>query len=279
MVIRTCIGVGVSALALWCVHSNTSMGNAEKVSDDADIFTEEEVLETELSADEADEAPTQLTKRPILNQDQVKLVGRLAKGMRAIIKRRDRGNWYFCGEPLDSVKQEEISTAIAYHTILNRQSLGLENVSPWGITATAYNESGLDACALGLFPRKWGYEKGLLERRRDPNTNVKMRSHTKEEVLVFISSPKAKKRYNKSGFDLGFCQVLSRFYRGQEAEALTTDKGMRMCVIEMQARSRSNKTNIPWLFWKGVLKTGWYRDKIRRWAKMMGASKAEMRKI
>lgn len=281
MNIKICVGVVAMSLVIWGVYSNfpvrADVVAGEKLSDDAEILTEEEALESETNSIDGceDEGERVLS----LNQAQVKLVGRLAKGMRAIIRKRDRGNWYFCGEPLDSVKQEEVSTAIAYHAVLNRQSVGLESVSPWGIIATAYNESGLDACALGLFPRRWGYKKGLLVRRRDPNTNVKMRSHTREEVLAFISTPQAKRRYSESGFDLGFCQVLSRFYRGQEEDALTTDKGMRMCVLEMQARSQKNKTTIPWLFWKGVSETNWYRDKIRRWAKMMGASNREMKKI
>lgn len=260
-------------------HVQASVDEAphgEKLSEDAEILTEEDVADTAPSSeaernfgceDEGERVES------VLAPDQVKLVGRLAKGMRRIVEKRDHGNWYSCGERLDTAEQYEISTAIAYHLILNQAAVGLESVSPWGIAGTAYNESGFDACALGLNPRKWAYSKGLLKKKSET------RSHTKEEVLAFIKSPKAKRRYSKSGFDLGYCQVLSRFYRGQEEEMLTTDQGMRMCVIEMQARSQRNKTTMPWLYWKGLSKTQWYRVKIRRWAKMMGASRKELRKI
>jgi hypothetical protein len=206
-------------------------------------------------------------------EDVVRTIGRLSDGILKIIRKRENGKWYYCGELLSDDKQREIATSIAYQTVVNQQSIGLENVSPWGIIATAYNESGFDACALGLHPRKWAYEKGLLKRKKSNRT------HTKREVLDFINNPKSKKKYNKSGFDLGYCQVLSRFYRGQESDMLSNDNGIRICVIEMQARSRYNKTTMPWLYWKGTSKTQWYRQKIRRWARIMGAPRKEMSRI
>jgi hypothetical protein len=215
----------------------------------------------------------------VISQDKVILIGRIAIGMRKIIKKRDNGKWYYCGRLLNSVEQEEISVAMAYHTVINQQSLGIENISTWGIIATAYNESGFDACALGIYPRKWGYKTGLLKRSRDNNTNVLIRSHSRAEVLNFINSKRAKKKYRFSGFDLGPCQILSRFYRGQESSALTIDKGMRMCVVEMNERARRNKTTKPWLYWKGILPVRWYGNKIRRWARIMGATPKELRGI
>jgi hypothetical protein len=246
----------------------------DKLSDDADLVIDEnlpleefpESLESDGCEDEGDRLETQL------DEDQIRLIGKLSQGIRKLVRIRDHGNWYYCGEKLGEYEQIEISTAIAYRTVVSQYELGLD-VSPWGIIATAYNESGLDPCALGIYPRKWAYKKGMLRKRK------KTCSHTRNEVLSFINNPVAKKRYSKSGFDLGICQVLSRFYRGQEPDMLSMTDGIRMCIVEMQHRSRRNKTNKPWLYWKGTRKTGWYRNRIRKWAKIMGATKKDMRNI
>jgi hypothetical protein len=241
----------------------------DKLLDDADLVIDEslpiEFPESDGCEDEGDRLETQL------DEDQIKLIGKLSQGMRKLV-RKDRGDWYYCGEKLEEYRQIEISTAIAYHAVVAQYELGLD-VSVWGIIATAYNESGLDPCALGLYPRKWAYTKKLLRSRKETC------SHTKSEVLSFINNPVAKRKYRKSGFDLGICQVLSRFYRGRESEMLDATDGIRMCIIEMQHRARRNKTNKPWLYWKGTNRKNWYRNKIRRWAKMMGASKKDMKDI
>ena len=198
-------------------------------------------------------------------QVDVRLVGKLARGMQHIKQTRDGGEWYFCGERLSDSEKVEISIAIAYHLVDNLKSVGLEDVSPWGIVATAYNESSLDACALGIGPRKWAYREGILHPRR---TTI---SHTRDEVLRIVTNRKARARYALTGFDLGLCQVLSRFYPDQDAEMLSISGGMRICVLEMQARAHRHRTASPWMFWPGS-KTAWYRKKIQRWARLMEAS-------
>jgi hypothetical protein len=252
------------------IHNEESYG--DKLSDDADLAIDEslpvefpERPESDGCEDEGDRLETQL------DEDQIKLIGKLSLGMRKLV-RKDRGDWYYCGEKLIEHRQIEVSTAIAYRAVVTQYELGLD-VSVWGIIATAYNESGLDPCALGLYPRKWAYAKKLLRSRKETC------SHTKSEVLSFINNPVAKRKYRKSGFDLGICQVLSRFYRGRESEMLDATDGIRMCIIEMQHRARRNKTNKPWLYWKGTNRKNWYRNKIRRWAKMMGATKKDMKDI
>jgi hypothetical protein len=244
----------------------------DKLLDDADLVIEEsmpkedDLPESDGCEDEGDRFETKL------DEDQIRLIGKLSQGIRKLVRIRDHGNWYYCGEKLGEYEQIEVSTAIAYRTVVSQYELGLD-VSPWGIIATAYNESGLDPCALGIYPRKWAYKKGMLRKRK------KTCSHTRNEVLSFINNPVAKRRYSRSGFDLGICQVLSRFYRGQEPDMLSMTDGIRMCIVEMQHRARRNKTNKPWLYWKGTRKTGWYRNRIRKWAKMMGAAKKDMRDI
>lgn len=268
----------VPVLAALSIGKNAYDHNEDKLGYDADLSSEEEIPASDIvpesiSSEKGEDEGCEDEGEFELEEEQVELIGRLAKGMRALIRKRDHGTWYYCGELLNARRQEEMSVAIAYNVVITQSDVGLDKVSPWGIVATAYNESGLDSCALGLYPRKWAYKRGMLKRRK--NTC----SHTKNEVLSFINDAKAKRRYSKSGFDLGMCQVLSRFYRGQEDNMLTMDEGIKMCIIEMQHRANRNKTNKPWLYWKGTSKTGWYRRKIRKWAKMMGATRKEMRGI
>lgn len=207
---------------------------------------------------------------PAKPQIDARLVGQLARGMRRIVDDRDNGLWGFCGEQLDADAQIDVSTTIAYHIVSNMQSIGADHISPWGVLATAYNESGFDACALGLGPRRWAYRKGLLKPRK------RFVSHSSDEVLRVVKSPEARRQFAASGFDLGLCQVLTRFYRDEdEAEMLTIAGSTRICVLEMKARADRNKTAAPWLYWRGSA-TPWYHGKIRRWAKRMGAPRGEV---
>ncbi len=245
------------------VNSNDNkLGDEIKISNDADLFTDEDAVKNDkMGLDES------------LDLEVVRNIGKISVGIRRLVDKRDHGKWYWCGELLDAHRQEEISIAIAYRTIVFQQIMNAENISSWGIIATAYNESGLDACAIGYHPRKWAYKKGFLKKRKNRI------SHNKQEVLDFINNPIAKKKYRKSGFDLGYCQVLSRFYRGKEYEALSHEGGIKMCVEEMQRRSNINKTNQPWKYWKGTNKAGWYQKRIKRWVQLMGAPLKEIRKI
>jgi hypothetical protein len=254
------VGIAVLLLAAFAAGVLALPERAPAAIDpDDDAPSPSPAIDTEME----EETDTGVAPSPSPQVD-VRLVGMLARGMRHIKQTHDGGKWYFCGERLTDSEKVEISTAIAYHLVNNLKSVGIENVSPWGIVATAYNESKLDACALGIGPRKWAYRKGLLQPRR---TTI---SHTRDEVLRIVRDRKARARYALTGFDLGLCQVLSRFYPDQDAEMLSISGGMRICVLEMQARARQYKTSAPWLFWRGS-RTAWYRKKIRRWARIMGA--------
>jgi hypothetical protein len=250
------IGCLVALIAMLCFLSLAKSEEViSKLSLDSDLLTDD--FQTEYSE----------------SRSYARIIGQLSNGILEIIQKRKYDKWYYCGKLLTKKEKRERSISIAYQVISSQRSIGLDNVSPWGILATIYNESGFDACALGINPRKWAYKTGLLHKNK---SNI---THTREEIINFIKNPKAKKRYSKSGFDLGYCQILSSFYRGQEQDMLSNDEGIRICIIEMQRRSQYNKTNMPWLYWKGTFRTQWYRNKIRRWAKIMGVPRKEMHRI
>lgn len=188
----------------------------------------------------------------------VRELGQLTKGIQGL----RHGNWWVCGRHLSEAEEHETAMKIAYSIMVNLASLAPDmsigmSISPWGIASTMANESGFDPCALGIHPGKWAYDTGLLIRRK---LTI---SHSRQDVLDFISTGVAKEHFSKSGFDLGLCQVLSRFYPGEERDMLTISGGTRICVLEMVDRAVRYSTSRPWLYWRGK-ETGWYLDKIQK---------------
>lgn len=212
--------------------------------------------------EEAEYLNAEKAKHTMLSSNDIHLVGQLSDGIRKLAG----DNWYVCGEKLSGLEAIEYSLMIANAIILNMRSTGLD-VNPFGIAATMYNESGFDHCAIGLHPRKWGQAHGMFPKKK---RTISMDS---DKVIAFINNPLAKKAFRKTGFDLGLCQILSRFYPDEESEMVTVGNGIRICVIEMASRAKMYKTNMPWLYWRGK-KTEWYRKKIRRWARSMGLKKS-----
>jgi len=193
-------------------------------------------------------------------------VGSLAAGILKITG----DSWFFCGSKLSGKEASDMAISIAYLVYSNMDSVSLD-VSAWGVVGTMFNESRIDSCALGLYPRKWAYSKGFLL-RKGPSI-----SHTKYDVLDVVSKKEAKSQF--SSFDLGICQVLTRFYKDNPpSDFLDLKKGIRICILEMKARANGYRTKTPWLYWKGH-KAEWYRGKIRRAVKKMGATKSMLREI
>ena len=210
-------------------------------------------------------APGEHRRAPI-GLGALSMIGQLSDGVRRIIHARDLGRWYQCGELLSDREQADMALEIVWKLLNEMEGLGV-TVNPWGVLGTMYNESGFDPCALGIGPRKLAYRMSLLTPRRAT------KSHTAEETLSAIRDPKLKRHFKNSGYDLGLCQVLSRFHRETPlADMLSVDTGIRICVLEMQARIRHHKTRVPWRYWRGS-ETPWYHRKINRWVRIMKGNK------
>jgi hypothetical protein len=137
------------------------------------------------------------------------------------------------------------------------------------LVGTIANESAFDPCALGYYPRKWAIANGFLKPRRQGI------SYTKNEVLSVIDRRAAKGTFKKTGFDLGLCQLLTKFYKGPPEDLLTVSKGIEICASEMAARVAFYDTKRPWLYWRGK-KTVWYDRKISKLAGAMGSDNTEI---
>lgn len=197
----------------------------------------------------------------LLAVDTVQLIGRLAKGIKDV----KGDHFWVCGERLFGSEREELAVLMAYNIVINCQRFGL---NPWGVAGTIANESRFDPCALGKHPRIWGVTNNILKKSKNL-------SYSKKDVLRVIKNEKANVVFKKSGFDLGLCQVLSRFYQGDPEDMLGIDTGILICLEEMRNRAQYRKTDKPWLYWPGS-KSPWYEAKIKRWAYKMGARKEEL---
>jgi hypothetical protein len=189
----------------------------------------------------------------------------IVSGMLHIKDKRDGGQWYMCGKKLDENEKIEVATQITSQLIMNMKSLGVD-IDPWGIIGTMFNESHFDPCAFGKNPRRTAIEFGLLKKER------RGFSHSREKILRAIVDPRMRKKFSVSGYDLGLCQILTRFYPKDAADMTTINGGTRICVMEMQARAKTNKTKAPWLYWQGSKRPA-YQGKVNRWVNIMKKAK------
>lgn len=211
------------------------------------------------------------------NKEQVKLIGRLTKG--AVKWKMREGGYWECGvfhEDIEDVKNLALKYAYeivrAVHEVSDGE--GTHNrwtLNAWGLAGTMKNESQWDRCAFGTHPRKAAYKMGLLERRK------RCISHTEEDVIAAVTNPSMQKYFNDTGFDLGTCQLLSRFYDNpKDYKYMLSIRGSTyQAAKEMRRRSRRFDTKRPWAYWRGS-HTEWYDEKITRWARGLGATKKEI---
>lgn len=205
------------------------------------------------------------------NRSQLQLIGRLASGIANW--KRGQGGWWYCGEWVDDdPKLTDLAMLLAYNLVRAAVRFSGNDylINIWGMAGTVANESRFDACALGSKPRKWAYKEGIIEPRK------KCISHTKDEILRVVTNTEAQNAFSRSGFDLGLCQILTRFYPETPfSEFMSATIGMDVCAQEMQRRSWRYNTYRPWLYWRGSA-TPWYDVKIKRWARRLGARATEI---
>lgn len=170
-----------------------------------------------------------------------------------ILKIKSGKPWHSCGILLEEEAREAQAKMMATELVQYTKEVGLKT-DLWPVLAVMYHESRFDFCALGLYPRKWAYKHKMLKR---PKTHI---SHTRDDVLRVVNNKWANKVFRRTAFDLGLCQILSKYY----TPIGLIDDGIHLCVVEMNRRYKKNKR--PWRTWNP--KAG-YTQKLRRWVKKM----------
>ena len=200
--------------------------------------------------------------------DQVRLIGRLASGIvHRWVEVRNRGLWFECGLRYETrIDKEEAATAWAFHIVRAARS---NDINPWGLAGTIANESNFDRCAIGYHPRNWAVKNNVLRKKR------RTISYSAAEVIAAYQSIASTRRWRDTGWDVGPCQMLSRFYPGGVEDMFTLLPGIDICASEMRARSEMFGTKRGWRWWRGT-ETDWYDERITRHARRLGARRDEI---
>ena len=187
--------------------------------------------------------------------------------------RHDGGIWNICGHSLSRGEMKEAALEyarellIAHHTTKYPIRRGgvkyLVKVPLRGVLGTMMSESRLDYCAIGPKPRKWAYEKGLLEKHPDGQRGTP--SYPLEEVLSVLNHPKWRKRLA----DLGLGQIVwgrskKAIYQGDPEDLLSLRPGVKKVFEEMADRGRRKNSRRPWEYWPGERRHTWYDIRVSR---------------
>jgi len=293
--LKSFIGVGAAVAIMSTVSARpasrepeiaaprlTAAEIAELASEMQELYGIEPEPETVL----AEEAPAKPSAEQL---ERLRVIGRMAEGIRKVARNKGGGKWWECGRVY--AEDEEADAAIEWsHRIVtlaweysDRGSETGFQINPWEVAGVAANECGFDRCALGKWPRKWGYENGTMKRSRYSI------SHSYEEIHATLTSEKAGDRWKKVGLDGAPLHVLWRC-EGEKCwpkfnreglppipmeEVFSLGMGFEYNVREMKKRAIDNRTSRPSAYWKGYL-CDWYDEKIRNWEKRLGARPEEV---
>lgn len=283
------------------VHS-CSGDRQEVLNHEIDTGSPETVLEepfgdplpsTEMVLEDKEEK-TNLVEFP--NEEQLRLIGRLSKGILRVARNKGGGRWWKCGSVLSDEEAEKHAMEWAYRTAYlswefsDNGSDGGIMIDPWEVAGIAANESGFDVCALGPWPRKWAYQHKTMKRNR------RTLSHSFEEIYKTMTHPKGLKRWSTIGIDaaplhqLWRCDEKTVKERGwivKEVvcvpkwnveglppiplkEVFSLGKGFEYNVRKLKKDSIKFKTKRPSLYWPGH-RSECYSGKVRRWERRLGA--------
>jgi hypothetical protein len=210
------------------------------------------------------------------DSEKFELVQHMAKIIHKWKLKHDQDAWIECGHRIKN-KTKSLNRAYTYawEIVSASEAASTEQYTliPWTLVALYANESVFDSCALGPAPRKWAYKKGLVKKRR-------ILSHYKKDVIKIITDKNAKRAFGRSGFDLGPCQLLSRFYRGDPQDMMSVKQGSLICAKEAVLRGRMHDIKQPQLLWPNGNPKSKRAQKYRRWVnarlRRMGVTTAEL---
>jgi hypothetical protein len=238
----------------------------------------------------ATEMEPERPKAPTAEQiARLRLIGRIAEGVRRIGRAKGGGRWWECGRAYEEAEEADAAIEWAHRIVWlaseysDRGSVNGIQLNPWEIAGVAANECGFDRCALGKYPRMWGYQHGTLKRSR------LCISHTYEDIERTLNDPRGATQFNTSGLDGAPMHVLWRCEKGMcrpkfnreqlppipMSEVFSLGMGFEYNVREFKKRAIDHRTSTPSLYWKGY-KCEWYYEKIVNWAKRLGAKKGEI---
>ncbi|MBN2802799.1 MAG: hypothetical protein JXR91_06880 [Deltaproteobacteria bacterium] len=203
---------------------------------------------------------------------ELKTIERLAKGIHTWKTTRENGGWWECGTFIPAGRQTEDKAIILAYNLVKaaaKYSDDKYKVNVWGLAGTMSNESSFDRCAVGYHFRKWAIDKNLIQQRK------RTISYGENELMNAMTSPRARGWFKTTGVDVGYCQLLTRFYDGEIIDMMQESTGVDICAQQFRYRSEVLHTKRPWKWWRGF-KAKWYDDRVTRRALEFGAVEDEI---
>ena len=224
-------------------------------------------------------------EREFPNEMQLKLIGRISEGILKVAKQKGGGSWWNCGSTYNEKDAENSAMKWAYRIVYLSDKYSDDDViiNPWGIAGTAANESGFDQCALGPWPRKWGYEHKTIKRSK------RSISHSFFEIKKTLLHPDGSTKWRTTGIDAAPLNELWRC-KGEYckpkynygflppihiSDVFSIGKGFEYDIVQMRKRAIINRTDRPWAYWPGRYSKK-YDNKVVRWARKIGARRDEI---
>lgn len=205
------------------------------------------------------------------NPEKFELIHKIAITIHKWKLKHDGDVWIECGKRIKN-KTRSMKRAWLYAWSIVDAAESVSDAQftliPWSLVAIYSNESVFDRCAMGPGPREWAYRRGIMKKKRT------MLSHSERQILDVITSSAAKRAFSRSGFDLGPCQLLSRFYNGDPANMMSVYEGSKICAREARKRCVRHGIAQPQLFWPGR-RSRWYQSRVNQRVRRMGISIAE----
>ena len=100
-------------------------------------------------------------------------------------------------------------------------------------------------------------------------------SYAEYDLLSALRNPRSSGWLKTTGVDVGYCQLLTRFYDGDISDMMDQSKGVDICAQQFKYRSKVLHTKRPWKWWRGF-KAKWYDQKVTNRAFAFGATKGEI---
>jgi len=223
------------------------------------------------------------------SDDDLRLIERLSEGVLRVARYKGGGRWWRCGEVLTEAESVDHAAEWARRIVFLAKKYSDPDgddgriLNPWGIFGVAANESGFDVCALGPWPRKWGYQHKTLRRRK------MCISHPYSEIEATMRHPEGIRRWRTSGIDASPLHLLwqcngetcapkwawERLPSLTLAEVFSLGKGFEYGVRQLRKYAIDFGTDRPWLYWPGRRSVR-YDRKVMMWARKGGATNVEI---
>ena len=231
-----------------------------------------------LIVDVATSAPLPLGDNPYwFSSREEALIDRVGAGFYQAIHRRDGSVWRECGERTPPEEQPARARDLvkSVYTALRDNGLTSE-IYLWATSATIWQESRGDPCAVGPLTRRWAVEQRLI------GEGVHFTRYNRDDVRRMVNSRAWKSRRRRVGADLGIGQnVWKKWAKMRDPitheeryatidEILSVDGGAQVVAYQMRGRMKWYNTPQPWRFWPGRAGRATYPKMIARIVNWMG---------